>query len=123
MKLIKYWSAVETFFSTDEEKITHSVSVGLTGVLVYGGYAFVPEAEYMDFKKRVVQLYALRSRALHRASYDHVTDHDVDNLSKWVGQMLINMVSFVERGYTTVAQIKERTQILYERRLAAMAPG
>lgn len=37
--------------------------------------------------------------------------------------MLINMVSFVERGYTTVAQIKERTQILYERRLAAMAPG
>lgn len=86
MKLIKYWSAVETFFSTDEEKITRSVSVGLTGVLVYGGYAFVPEAEYMDFKKRVVQLYALRSRALHRASYDHVTDHDVDNLSKWVGQ-------------------------------------
>lgn len=116
MKLIKYWSAVETFFSSDIAKITHSVSVGLAGVLVYGGYKFVPEEEYLSFKQRVADLYNLRSRALHGASYDHVTERDVDNLSKWVGQMLINMVSFVHRGYTTLAEIKEKTLQLYETR-------
>lgn len=107
MKLIKYWSCVETFFSMDKKDITKSVSIGLTAVLVYGGYKFVPEKEYISFKKRIAKLYDLRSHAVHRASYKHVSERDISELSQWIAWMIINMISFVERGYTQVEQIME----------------
>jgi|WetSurMetagenome_2_1015567.scaffolds.fasta_scaffold00054_57 hypothetical protein len=106
MRLIKYWSCIETFFSADNKDITRSVSVGLANVLVYGGYNYVPEAEYFSLKKRVAKLYDARSRAVHGAVYRHITDRNVDELSQWAAWMLINMISLVERGYTKTSQIK-----------------
>jgi len=106
MRLIKYWSCIETFFSADNKDITRSVSVGLASVLVYGGYNFVPETEYLSFKKRVAKLYDVRSRAVHGAAYHHVSERNVDDLSQWAAWLLISMISFVERGYTKTGQIK-----------------
>lgn len=107
MKLVKYWSAVETFFSINEKDITRSVSAGLASVLVYGGFGFIPPDEYKATRKRISDLYGSRSRAVHRASYNHVTGTDTALLSQWVAWMLINMVSFQIRGYTTVEEIKK----------------
>lgn len=107
MKLIKYWSCIETFFSADHKEITKSVSTGLAAVLVFGAYNFVPSAEYIAFKRRIAKLYELRSRAIHGGKYRHVSDRDVNDLSQWVAWMLINMISFVERGYSKIAQIKD----------------
>jgi hypothetical protein len=106
MRLVKYWSCIETFFSTDKEDITHSVSSGLATVLTMGGYAFVEQAEYAALRRRITRLYGLRSRAVHRGSFDHVSKTDVAVLGQWVSWMLINMVSFVERGYTNPKEIK-----------------
>lgn len=106
MSFIKYWSCVETFFSADNKDITRSVSNGLAAVLVYGGFEFVPEPEYHSFKKRVTKLYNLRSRAVHGALYDHVSERNVSDLSQWAAWMLINMLYFVEYGYSEVGQIK-----------------
>lgn len=106
MRLIKYWSCIETFFSAESKDITRSVSVGLASVLVYGGYGFVPEKEYPALKKRAAKLYNIRSRAVHGAAYRHVSEHDVSDLSQWAAWMLLNMVSFAERGYTKPGQIK-----------------
>lgn len=99
--------------------LTQSVSTGLACVLVYGGYNFVPEAEYVSFKKRVATLYDLRSRAVHGAAYHHVSERNVADLSQWVAWMLINMVSFVERGYTKIGQIKAIADRLDEKLVAA----
>ena len=113
MKFIKYWSCIETFFS-DDKNITQSLSIGITSVLVFGGFGFVPKKEYGSFKKRISQLYDLRSRAIHGAAYHHISEHDVGSLSQWAAWMLINMVSFVERGYTKVDQIKATADRLGE---------
>lgn len=112
MKLVKYWSCVETFFSAENKDITKSVSTGLACVLVFGGYNFVPRTDYTATKTRIVKLYGLRSRALHRAAHLHVSGQDVADLSQWVAWMIINMVTFVERGYTRIEQIKEMSDKL-----------
>ena len=112
MKLVKYWSCVEAFFSFDEEEITHAVSTGLTSILVFGGFRFVPTSEFMELKKQIISLYKLRSRAVHRGSHQHVTERDVAQFSQWVAWMIISMVALVEQGYKTINEVKAQTDRL-----------
>lgn len=112
MQFVKYWSCIETFFSVDEEEITKSVSIGVAAVLVFGGYEFAPLDEYSIRKRRVASLYGLRSRAVHRASRSHITESDVAELSRYAAQLLINAVSFVERGYQRPDEIKRHSMRL-----------
>lgn len=112
MKLVKYWSCVEPFFSGDNKNITQSVSAGLATVLVFGGFGFLPKSAYVETKKRIAKLYNLRSRALHGAAHLHVSSKDASDLSQWVAWMLINMVVFTGNGYTNLEQIKENCERL-----------
>jgi hypothetical protein len=105
MKLVKFWSCIEAFFSIDKANITKSISVGLSSVLVYGGYSFVPEADYLKFKKRVAAVYDLRSHAVHTGSYKHISTRDIIELSQWASWLILNMLSFVDRGYSELKQI------------------
>ena len=112
MQFVKYWSCIETFFSADQTDITRSVSVGVAAVLVFGGFEFAPVDDYRNLKKRVAKLYALRSKAVHRASRSHVTEPDVAELSRYAAQLLINALSFVERGYRVPDEIKRHSDRL-----------
>lgn len=114
MQFVKYWSCIETFFSIDDEEITKSVSVGVAAVLAFGGFEFAPREHYSSIKKRVARLYGLRSRAVHRASRSHITEADVRELSRYAAQLLINAVSFVERGYQKLDEIKRHSMRLDE---------
>jgi len=107
MQFVKYWTCIETFFSNDRDEITKSVSIGIAAVLVFGGYEFVPQGDYARVKRRAANLYALRSQAVHRASRTHVNERDVADLSRYAAQLLINMLSFVERGYQSPGEIKQ----------------
>lgn len=106
MQFVKYWSCIETFFSIDDEEISKSVSVGVAAVLVFGGFEFAPRERYSWIKRRVANLYGLRSRAVHRASRSHIAESDVRELSRYAAQLLINAVSFVERGYQNPDEVK-----------------
>lgn len=112
MKLVKYWSCVEAFFSLENEEITHAVSAGLTSILVFGGFQFVSPTEYSSVKKQIVRLYGLRSRAVHRGFHEHATERDVAQFSQWVAWMIITMVALTERGYTTLKEVKTQTERL-----------
>lgn len=112
MKLVKYWSCVEPFFSSDNKHITQSVSTGLATILVFGGFGFLPKSAYVETKKRIAKLYNLRSRALHGATHRHVSSEDAAELSQWVAWMLINMVVFAGNGYTKLEQIKGNVERL-----------
>ena len=118
MKLVKYWSCVESFFSSGKEKVTQSVSAGLATVLVFGGFEFLPRSAYIETKKRITKLYGLRSKALHRANYRHVSSEDASRLSQWVAWMLINMVQFAGSGYTNLGQVTKNSE-----RLDALVTG
>lgn len=112
MKLVKYWSCVEAFFSFENEEITHAVSAGLASILVFGGFRFVPPSEYSAIKKQIVDLYGLRSRAVHRGSHQHTTERNVAQFSQWVAWMIISMVALVGQGYTTLKEVKVQTDRL-----------
>lgn len=115
MQFVKYWSCIETFFSIDQEEITKSVSIGVAAVLVFGGYEFVPQDDYAKVKRRVADLYGLRSQAVHRASRTHLTELDVAELSRYAAQLLINMASFVDQGYQRPGEIKQHCMRLNTR--------
>ncbi|MCL5060559.1 MAG: HEPN domain-containing protein [Candidatus Thermoplasmatota archaeon] len=113
MKLVKYWSCVEAFFSFEkDEVITHAVAAGLASILVFGGFQFVPPSGYSALKKQIVDLYSLRSRAVHQGSHQHTTEHQIAQFSQWVAWMIINMVGLVEQGYTTLKEVKAQTDRL-----------
>ncbi|GLQ97616.1 HEPN domain-containing protein [Dyella mobilis] len=112
MKLIKYWSAVEVFFSGSRVDITESSSIGVATVLVFGGCGFVSDEQYDETRKRVKDLYASRSKALHSAFHDHVSGKDVAEMSQLVAWMLINMIVLQMRGYTTLDEVKKQAERL-----------
>jgi hypothetical protein len=66
----------------------------------------VPPYEYNSLKKKVIDLYSLRSRAVHRGYHKHTTERDVAQFSQWIAWMIINMVALVEQGYTTLKEVK-----------------
>ena len=109
MRLLKYWSCVETFFSSTTET-TKSVVDGLVTILVSGPFPAVPVEEIDCFKRRLVQLYDSRSRATHGAKYGHVTDEDVGDFSQWVSWMIFNVLAFSGHGYATPQAVKTWVQ-------------
>ena len=102
MKFVKYWSCVEVFFSFENEDITHSVSSGLTSMLVFGGFQFVELSDYSELKAEIKHFYAYRSRAVHGASHDHITEGTVARFGQLVAWMIVTVVALTERGYTTL---------------------
>lgn len=114
MKFVKYWSCVEVFFSFENEDITHSVSSGLTSMLVFGGFKFVELSDYSELKAEIKHFYAYRSRAVHGASHDHITEGTVARFGQLVAWMIVTVVALTERGYTTLEKIMEQVKRLDE---------
>ncbi|NRP70630.1 hypothetical protein ILFOPFJJ_01511 [Ensifer psoraleae] len=112
MRMVKYWSCVEAFFSLERERITHSVSSGLASILTFGGFRFVDVDKYSETKKNISQLYDLRSQAVHRGDHRHVTEENVAQFSQWVAWMIIEITSLSACGYTTLQQLKREVDRL-----------
>lgn len=112
MRLVKFWSCVECFFSANRTKITQDISVGLASVLVFGGYQFVPIADYAGLKHRITKMYDLRSQAVHSASHDHVTAKDVAVISQWAAWLIVNMLALIARGYESPDQVLATARML-----------
>jgi len=94
MQFVKLWSCIECFFAITDEKITEANAKGIAAILVFGGYQVIAVDKYADTKRRVKQLYKLRSTALHRGRFGHIDSTDIDEFSGWVAWIIISMVSF-----------------------------
>jgi len=117
MRLLKLWSCAEAFFSTRQLDISESVSFGLAAIIVYGDVPSPEPPEFQGLKKKLKNMYGQRSKATHRASYSHVSDRDVADLSQWIAWMLLGMVALSCQGITT---LDEATELL--RRRAGVGP-
>ncbi|MBN6150799.1 hypothetical protein JR065_10640 [Xanthomonas sp. AmX2] len=105
MQFVKYWSCVETFF-TSPDKVVRSVSSGLATTLVAGGYEIYPPDAYFNLKKRISKLYIARCKAVHQGHHDHVSWKDVSDLSEWCAWLILTMLSLLERGYISTKEIR-----------------
>lgn len=122
MRLVKFWSCVECFFSFESTKTTSSIIDGLSSILVYGGYHFIEPEKEIALRKRIDILYKLRSLAVHDARHGHVTQRDVADISQWAAWLIITMLKLSESGYKTRAQIKEVTDRVCSRGKIIMQP-
>lgn len=86
---------------------------------VYGDFRSPEPPEFQGLKKKLKNMYGLRSKATHRASYSHVSDKDVADLSQWIAWMLLGMVAFSCQGITTA---DEATELLRRRAGATSRP-
>ena len=119
MRFLKFWSCAEVFFSAGQTNISESVSFGLAATVVYGDFRSPEPPEFQGLKKKLKNMYGLRSKATHRASYSHVSDKDVADLSQWIAWMLLGMVAFSYQGITTA---DEATELLRRRAGATSRP-
>ena len=108
MQFVKLWSCIECFFAITKDQITDANAKGIASILVFGGYRVLEPGQYGDTKRRVEDLYDLRSQALHRAQFGHVDTSDLNQLSSWVAWIIVTMVSLSQRGYKTLEQVKEQ---------------
>lgn len=112
MRFIKLWSCVECFFTINKEEITEANVRGIAIMLTFAGYGVGSVEEYPKLKRRLKELYDLRSRAVHRAEFDGVQLRDLQDLSRWVGWVIISMIALTQHGYVFLKQIKEQTDRL-----------
>jgi len=117
MRFLKLWSCAEAFFSAGHTDISESVSFGLAAIVVYGDFRSAEPPEFQGLKKKLKTMYGQRSRATHRASYSHVSDRDVADLSQWIAWMLLGIVALGCRGVRTPAEAVE-----FLRRRAVVGP-
>jgi hypothetical protein len=115
MKFVKLWSCVESFFSIEEDEITVLNATGLSAVMTCGGYSVVDVADYREFKKKVKQLYDLRSKALHRAYHGHIGWPELDDFARIVAWLIISMVSLILKGYTELRAVLQECRRIDER--------
>ena len=108
MMFVKLWSCLECFFTIGHEGITEANARGIASILTFGGSGIVAPGDYDATKRRVKELYKLRSKAVHSARFDHIETTDVDELARWVGWVIITMVSLSEHGYKTLRQVSEQ---------------
>ena len=112
MQLVKFWSCAEGFFSEKGVEITKSVSEGVACILVFG-VNFKPPDEYKDTVSKLVELYTLRSKAVHGAHHTHVTHSDIVRLSQYTGWMLLGIAGLIaENGYTMPEEVRSQTERL-----------
>lgn len=112
MQFVKLWTCMECFFAIDRIQITELNAAGISAILAFAGFGIIDPKDYPDFKRRVKKMYALRSKAIHRAEFGHVKTEDLDDLSHWAAWIVISMVALAERGYKTLRQVYEQTSRL-----------
>jgi hypothetical protein len=76
--------------------------------LTFVGYGIIEAKDYLKFKRRLKSLYELRSRAIHRAEFDLLENADLEEFSYWVVWMIASMIALAERGYGTLAAVKDQ---------------
>ena len=108
MRFIKLWSCAECFFAITDSDVTEANTRGMATILTFAGYGVWKVEDYPKLKRRLKELYDLRSRAVHRAEFDGVQLQDLGDLSQWVAWVIISMMALSQRGYRTLEAIKEQ---------------
>lgn len=114
MKFVKYWSCIECMFSIGKVKVTEQIRRGVTSLLCYGGYRYAKLEEWKCLDLRVVELYGLRSVAVHDAQHGHVELPDVVDVSKWAAFILMEVSMMISRGMQNRVQLKEEIDCIQE---------
>lgn len=103
---------MESFFSVGKVGITQLNASGIASMLTFAGYGIVPPEQYALFKKELIQHYDKRSKALHRAEFQHIEPSDLQEFSVWSSWVIISITALADRGYSSLRQLHQQTSRL-----------
>lgn len=112
MRFVKLWSCAECFFAISKDEVTEANARGIATILTCAGFDISKIKDYVHLKRRLKKLYDLRSRAIHRAEFDGVKMQDLQDLSRWVAWLIVSMTAIADRGYDTLASVREQAMKL-----------
>lgn len=115
MKFIKFWSCIECFFSFEKNNVTKSITQGVVTLLCIGRFAFHQLEDWKKLKKEIEILYDLRCGAVHDAQYNHISEKNVADVSKWAAWIVLEVSTLIKNGYVDRAAIKKETNRIYAR--------
>lgn len=106
MQFVKYFSCIESFFSSEREHITQRISQGAAAVLAYGGLNEIKNSEYLYVKRKMLKNYEHRSTAVHDGLHNHVSEDDTAKLSQWAAWIVLTLLMASKQGLKSLEQLK-----------------
>ncbi|GHS82584.1 hypothetical protein PAGU2196_34180 [Pseudomonas sp. PAGU 2196] len=121
MKLVKFWSCIECFFSIKEHvpgapSTTEKIVRGTTACLTYGSFRFSPPDKWNELEAQIKKLYDLRCVAVHDGAHGHVAAKDVAVVSKWASWVLLEIGQLARGGFDTRRKIKAEVDRMHNLR-------
>lgn len=121
MQFVKYWSCLECLLGGPGKELTETLSFGVVAVLTAGHFPLLKKSEWNKNVKLVKRLYALRSRAIHRASHTHITSNDLVLLSTWAAWTICNSISLSHAGMRNPKSLWQQVQVFASKQEADRA--
>ena len=111
---LKYWTALETIFSNEKEKITHALCKGISITLAFSSYHFIEVCETLTIYKRISYLYDKRSKIIHTGFRQSITAQELSEICRYTSYVILSLFDFRNQGYTELKQIGREIERLYK---------
>ena len=111
---LKYWTALETIFSNEKEKITHALCKGISITLAFSHDQFIEVSETLTIYKRISYLYNKRSKIIHTGFRQSITAQELSEICKYTSYVILSLFDFRNLGYTELKQIGRDIERLYK---------
>ncbi len=113
ISFLKYWTALETIFSNEKEKITHALCKGISITLASSRYHFIEVSEIFTVYKKIADLYDKRSKIIHTGLRQRITARELSEICKYTSYVILSLFDFRNQGYTELKQIGIEIEKLY----------
>lgn len=110
---IKYWTALETFYSKGRERLSKSVAKGVPIQLAFGGYGFIELEEIKSCYREINTLYKKRSKIIHRGRFETVTFNELSSICKYAIFSFFSFLGLQSKGYHTLDQVNYEINRLF----------
>ncbi|MTJ13020.1 hypothetical protein FJR11_10540 [Anabaena sp. UHCC 0187] len=111
---LKYWTALETIFSNEKEKITHALCKGISITLALSRYHFIKDCETLTIYKRISYLYDKRSKIIHTGFRKSITPSELSEICRYTSYVILSLFDFRNQGYTELKQIGREIEKHYK---------
>jgi hypothetical protein len=112
---LKYWIALESIFTSNNEEITRSICKGVSIVLAFGPYRFIDINTIKETYEQVSRLYRIRSKIVHRGSYQEIKETELIEICKLSWQIVLSFFYLRRMNYTLIKEVEEQTNRLFEK--------
>ena len=111
---LKYWTALESIFSSKKEEITKSLARGVSVLLAFGGYRFIEVNDIKKVYKTISNLYKLRSKIIHRGLRERISELELIKICQYTSWVILSLLHLRTQGYTKLEEIDVQTKRLYD---------